>query len=214
MSRLAGIVLLSIAAAGCGNGSTPVTPSPSLSGFPSTTSTLLMRCEPAGQEVSCTALLLKASAGGGSIDDVTGSAQWSATPSDAVQMVSAGRFRPARGAEVAIDARSSDGLRTLVPERFVVAPGAPARKLGILMVIVRDSVGPLAGATVSVVDGYRAGTTCTTALLGSCTVDPVVTSETFSVRAVKTGYQTGTATFRGSPDGFVPPALLVTLSPQ
>ena len=174
-----------------------------------------MDCNPLDQDVACTALVMSTSSAGAAMQEVTNSAQWSATPGNVAQLIAPGRFRPMRAGEISIDARSSDGgLRSLLPARFVVAPGAPARRLGTLMVIVRDAGGPLNGALVEVLEGYRAGASCSTAVVGACTIESVATSETFAVRATKTGYQTATTTFRGSPEGRLPPAVLITLTPQ
>jgi hypothetical protein len=161
----------------------------------------------------CTALLAASNATEFSTQDVTNTAQWSATPANVANMVAPGHFRPIRSGELVIDVRAGDA-RTLLPSRFLVAPGAPARRLGTMMVIVRDQTTAISGAIVEVVDGYRAGTQCTTTSLGSCTIDPIVSSETFSVRAIKSGYKAGTATYNGSPDGFAPSFLSVILTPE
>ena len=214
MTRILLVAVFAVVLAGCSS-SSPNSPAqiPSIISPVTPFTILLVNCNPGGPDVVCTALMASSDVTVFSAQDVTNTAQWTATPSDVAQMVAPGRFRPARSGELVIDARSGDA-RTLLPSRFLVSPGVGARRLGTLMVIVRDQTGPLTGSIVEVIDGYRAGATCTTTSLGTCTVDPIVASETFTVRAVKTGYQTGTATFRGSPDGFAPPALLVTLSPQ
>jgi hypothetical protein len=207
------LVAVPIILAGC-NSSSPTSPAPisslSPSGVPS--SILLATCKPAGPDIVCTALTVASNAATFASQDVTTTAQWTATPGDVVRMVAPGHFRPIRTGEVIIEARAGDALRTLMPSRFLVTPGAEARRLAPLMVIVRDDTAAVSGALVEVVDGYRAGATCTTDAFGLCTIDPVVSTETFSIRAAKAGYKAGTATFRGVPDGLNPAALLVTLA--
>ena len=216
MNRVIPVAVALLIAGACGGESTPVSPSPSQNPLiSSSVAMLLMNCEVLGQDIACTALAMSGSPGSLATQEVTNEARWSVTPADVVAMVAPGRFRPLRAGEISIDVRSNSGdYRTLVPARFVVAPGTAARRLGTLMVIVRETAGPVNGAVVDVLDGYRAGTSCHTAVIGSCTIESIVTSETFTVRASKTGYQSGTATYRGTIDGLSPPAVLITLAPQ
>ena len=212
MARITLVAVFAVVFAGC-NSSSPNSPAPVPSVFsPGTVITvLLINCNPSASDVVCTALTMSSNPTAFASQDVTNTAQWMMTPAGAAQMVSPGHFRPLRNGELVIDARAGDA-RTLLPDRFLVAPGAPARRLGTLLVLVRDETSPLSGSIVEVIDGYRAGATCTTTSLGACTIDPVITSETFSVRAVKGGYKAGTATFVSALDGRVPPALVVTLT--
>ena len=214
MTRVMLVAVFAVVLTGCSS-SSPNAPAPIPNGLSPTTpfSILLVNCNLAGSDVVCTALLTASNAAEFSTQDVTNTAQWSATPADVANMVAPGHFRPMRSGELVIDVRSGDA-RTLLPSRFLVAPGTPARRLGPLMVIVRDQTTAISGAIVEVVGGYRDGTQCTTTFLGSCTIDPIVTSETFTVRAIKSGYKAGTATYNGSPGGFAPSLLLVTLTPE
>ena len=214
MTRIMLVAVFAVVFAGC-HSSSPNSPAQVPNVFSPTTSftVLLVNCNPAGPDVVCNALMASSDASVFSSRDVTNTAQWTTTPTDMAQMVAPGHFRPTRSGELVIDARSGDA-RMPLPSRFLVAPGVAARRLGTVMVFVRDQTTPVSGAIVEVVDGYRAGARCTTTSLGSCTIDPIVTSETFSIRAIKSGYKTGTATYNGSLDGFAPSLLAVTLTPE
>ena len=214
MTRIVLVAAVCAVLAGC-NSETPTSPAPGgLNGLPpsSIPSVLLLRCEPVGQDVACSAFEVITLTVGTSLRDLTATAQWTATPADMVQMVAPGRFRPLRAGEVNIAAQSGEELQPLLPSRFLVAPGADARPLAVLMLLVRSGNGaPLEGAVVQVLDGHAAGATCTTTF-GMCQIESVMPSETFNVRATRDGYQTQTVTHQGIPLRAPPPAVFLTIS--
>ena len=190
--------------AGCSSPS-PTSPGPgAAAGLPTYSSTtLVLLCQTAGQDAVCRAFESRTSVSGSSQREVTATVQWIADPANAVEMIAPGRFRPTRSGAVAIDARIDEEVRTLVPTRFLLAPGTDARPLAILWVSVRGPEGPVGQADVAVLDGYAAGTTCRTEF-GICIIDAVLPVETFSLRVTSSGYQPATATFAGRPPGMVP----------
>lgn len=212
MLRVILVVAVSALLASC-NARTPTAPGPTVVDErpPSSTQTvLILLCENVGQDVACRAFAVNTLQSGSSQLEVTATVQWTATPADVVQMVAPGRFRPVREGEVAIEARSSAEVQTLLPSRFLVAPGADARQLASLLVLVRGTDGAVEEAIVEVLDGHAAGATCTT-VLGGCIVDSVLPTETFNVRASKSGYQPATVTHRGLPRAFGP-AVFMTIT--
>lgn len=67
-------------------------------------------------------------------------------------------------------------------------------------------------------DGYRRGANCRTNTIGYCSIDRVLTGETFTASVSKEGYLTAAVTYRVNPPvgpaGGNGPFLVVTLSKQ
>ena len=192
--RAAPLVLVPLLLAACGESSptAPRTPLPGPeAGRPE--ALVLAVCAPGGQDVVCRAVMSPSTGG---VSDVTGSARWAAVPAGVAEMVAPGRFRPLREGEFSVEVQH-DGAETLPnPYVYLVAPGRPARPLRRALVVVTDTSNvPLSGATVQILDGYRAGASCTTDVVGVCSVDRVPEDETLTVRVTKPGYHAATATY-------------------
>jgi hypothetical protein len=215
MSRAILLTIVATVLAGCSR-NTPTSPNQSENGVPQVMplTVLFVNCQADGEDIACTAQTIATSASGVVEQDVTATAQWTAVPADLTQMVAPGRFRARRAGEVVITASTTPEARTLLPVRFLVAPGTPPRRLGTLLVLVRDPGGaPLTDAKVEVLGGYRAGATCTT-FGGVCIIDSVVMTESFDVRGTRPGYQPATVPFRTIPLGPPSATVAITLSPQ
>jgi hypothetical protein len=180
---------LSVCLTGC-LGSSPAAPAPfgpPLGDVGISGSRLMPLCDPEGADVVCRAFVLTGTSG--SHREVTASARWAAVPSDVATVVAPGRFRPIGSGELTIDVRVDGTESPELETKFLVDPNRNARSMPNLSITVQE--GPVArvdGATVKMLDGYRAGTECTT-FLGSCLVSFVPAGETYTLRISKSGYQ-------------------------
>ena len=179
------IVIIAIVAAGCSNGS-PIAPLDFSNFVPR--SELILNCAPEGQDVVCTAY--KNIAGS---PDVTATARWIAEPADVATVVAPGRFRPLKEGELTVRVQAVDADLAHTPPTFLVGPGTNARPSTKVHVVVQEARDVfISGAFVEVLDGSRAGTTCT-AGGGICTFTSIPVGEGMTVRVSKQGYQTVTA---------------------
>ena len=100
-----------------------------------------------------------------------------------------GRFRPLRPGELAVDVQIDGMEPPELPLKFLVEPNRTARSMMTLWITVREQPDArIDGATVKVLDGYRAGTECTT-FLGVCLVPYVPAGDTPTLHVAKNGYQ-------------------------
>ncbi|MEA2692200.1 MAG: CarboxypepD reg-like domain [Acidobacteriota bacterium] len=155
---------------------------------------LTVTCLPAGVRVSCTASYLPSV---GSLRDVTSQSTWRASDPTLGSFLQPGIFTPARRGEVELSARYN-GLEDRVVSKFLVDPRQTGTRLYFLSGMVRDDVSneDLAGATVEILNGYARGAQSLTNRFGAYQFDTILTGETFSVRASKTGYVPSTLTYR------------------
>jgi len=156
-------------------------------------------CQPSAHNVVCTATLLDVPLFRDS-QDVTQSATWTVVPSDVGVFRQPGLLAPARLGEAEIHTRSQ-GLDASVTPRFLVGPEQNARWLYSFSPFVREREGgaAISGAVVEVLDGYRGGATCVTTMSGTCTIDRVLTGETFNARVTKHGYEPAALSYRVDP---------------
>ena len=172
-------------------------------------------CQPSGPNVACTATLLDVPLFRDS-QDVTQAATWTVDPADIGGFSQPGVLAPARAGEAEIHARSQ-GLDADFAPRFLVGPGRNARWLHFFSAVVRERDGgaAVAGAHVEMLDGYRSGAACATSASGMCTIDRILTGESFTARVTKSGYQSVTVTYRVDPPvgpAGNPPSMTITLS--
>jgi hypothetical protein len=172
-------------------------------------------CQPNGPNVACTAALLDVPFFRDR-RDVTQAATWTVDPADVGVFPQPGLLTPARSGEAEIHARSQ-GLDADFAPRFLVGPGRDARWLHFFSAVVRERDGGAAigGAHVEMLDGYRRGAACATNPSGMCTIDRILTGETFSARITKSGYQSVTVNYRVDPPvgpAGNPPSMTVMLS--
>ena len=188
-SRVVALSLLLVCVAACsGSPTTPAPPRPPLD-VVGVDALVMPVCRPDGQDVVCRAFVVTAA---NSTTEVTASARWAAVPSDVAAVVAPGRFRPLRSGELAVNAQV-DGAEPLEqPLKFLVEPNRTARSMVTLWITVREQPNAsIDGATVKVLDGYRAGTECTT-FLGVCLVTYVPAGDTPTLHVAKNGYQAAT----------------------
>jgi hypothetical protein len=214
-SRMVACVMLATVfgaiALGCESG--PTSPSPDRYRLPR----LSIGCNPSGAEVVCTATLFDVPSYGDA-RVVTQSAAWSVVPPDVGGFTQSGVLGPRRVGEAEIHCRA-EGLTEMYAPRFLIGPGQPARWLHFFSAMVRASstAGPVIdGALVELRDGYQAGQSCVTNQNGVCTIDRVLTGETFTARISRPGYVVKTFTYRVDPPVGVsgnPPSLTVFLDP-
>ena len=172
-------------------------------------------CQPNGPNVACTATLLDVPLFRDS-RDVTQAATWTVDPADIGGFSHPGLLTPARSGEAEIHARSQ-GLDASVVPRFLGGPGRDARWLYFFSPSVRerDTGAAVSGAHVEMLGGYRSGAACATSASGTCTIDRVLTGESFTARVTKSGYQSVTVTYRVDPPvgpAGNPPSMTVMLS--
>jgi hypothetical protein len=86
-----------------------------------------------------------------------------------------------------------DGVEPFEPVlKFLIAPNRDARSMVTLWITVMEAPSTrIEGATVEILDGYPAGTVCTT-LAGLCLVPYVPAGEAYTLRVAKSGYQPAT----------------------
>jgi hypothetical protein len=194
---------------GCGGN--PAGPSPDRYRQPR----VILYCQTSGESVVCTATLVDVPSFG-EMRAVTQSAEWMVVPPDVGFFREPGVLMPRRLGEAEVHARS-EGFDVSYPPRFLIGPGQAARQLHFFAPLVRerDNSTSISGALVEMLDGYRAGTTCTTTTGGTCTIDRVLTGETFTARISKEGYQPTTVSYRVDPPVGVagnPPFPVIILS--
>ena len=178
-----------------GCGATPAGPSPDRYRRPR----LILYCQPSSEQVTCSAMLFDVPSFRDSAV-VTATAEWTVVPSDVGAFIEPGVLSPGRVGEAEIHARSL-GIDVDHAPRFLIGPGQPARWMQFFAPTIREreSNSPIDGAVVQMLDGYRSGATCTTTSGGICTIDRVLTGETFSARISKAGFQTVTVSYRVDP---------------
>lgn len=189
---IAGMLLLSNLACD----SNPVGPSPDRYRAPR----LNMYCQvPVDATVQCRAVLFDVPRWGDS-QDVTSSATWTVDPSSVATFAAPGLLRPMVQGEGTIHVRHGDWTAAVVPT-FLLDPTHDARWLYWLQVKVVEDSGQagIAGVTIEMLDGYQAGASCTTNGFGVCTIDRLLTRETFTGRASKAGYESVMFTYRVDP---------------
>lgn len=186
----------SVLVAACGMtllacGANPAGPSPDRYRLPR----LNLYCQPGGERVTCSATLLDVPSYRDSVV-VTATAEWIVAPSDVGAFIEPGVLSPRRVGEAEIAARSA-GVDVGHQPRFLIGPGQPARWMHVFTPIVREreSNTLIDGAVVQMLDGYRSGATCMTTSSGTCTIDRVLTGETFTARISKAGFQTVTISY-------------------
>ena len=166
---------------------------------------LLATCNPAGTTISCSSFISHAP-GLPSAADVTGTSVWTAEPADAVALVAPGQFAALRAGEVELRARYQNWQSSPPNPRFLIAPGTPPRRLATVFFLVREmqvpptgnpNAPPVAGAIVTLLDGYRAGISCTTQASGLCSLDPVTVDEVYRISVTKQGYRSADVEVRG-----------------
>ena len=186
MTRALALFLLLVCVAGCGGSpTTPAPPRPPLGVVGDFPSHVVPLCRPDGEDVVCRAFVTAA----GLPSEVTASARWAAVPSDMAAVVAPGRFRPLRSGELAVDVQIEGAEPPEPPLKFLVEPNRTARSLVTLWITVREQPNAsIDGATVKILDGYRAGTECTT-FLGVCLVPYVPAGDAPTLRVAKNGYQ-------------------------
>ena len=142
------------------------------------------RCQPAGPAVTCQAMHLNQNR------DLTASATWTAQPAGLGTFTAPGVFVPTARGEVTIRFEYQ-GRVSSNPPIFLVDPAETARELRTWSFWTRevDGTTPIGGVTISVINGYRAGSSCTT-LNSVCTIERMLTGEDFDASASKPGYVT------------------------
>jgi hypothetical protein len=192
------VLAASLAAAGCGE--MPTQPRER-----SEPVLLIASCNPAGTAISCSSFILHAP-GLPSAADVTGTTVWTAEPADAAAVVGPGQFTPLRSGEVELRARYQNWQSSPPNPRFLIAPDTPPRRLATVFFLVREmevpptgnpNAPPIAGAVVTLLEGYRAGISCTTPASGTCSLDPVSADETYTISVTKEGYRPANVEVRG-----------------
>jgi len=172
---------------------------------------LEVSCHSSGVQVACNATLRDVP-DGGSVVDVTSRAMWLASDPAAGDFLAPGIFTPRRRGEVELSARYQqwESYDDLNP-RFLVDPLQPAQLLYWVSGIIRDDVSSevLPGATVEVLSGYGRGAQAITNEHGYYQIDRLLTGETISLRASRTGYTSATTSHRVDspvgPIGITPP---------
>jgi Carboxypeptidase regulatory-like domain len=202
LHRVLAVLVLATLLAGCGD--SPSEPEHSAS------PELHVSCLPLGVSVSCKATLTNVPGRGS--EDVTPAATWISFDSGVGDFLEPGVFTPRRRGEVEISA-SYQSWTTHVTSSFLVDPLQPAQRLYFLAGLVRDEVSNalLPGVTVEILDGYARGLQSVTNENGHYKIDRLLTGETFSVKAIKAGYESSTLTYRVDspvgPAGSNPPFL-------
>ncbi|HEV7515103.1 MAG TPA: hypothetical protein VGR07_02265 [Thermoanaerobaculia bacterium] len=160
---------------------------------------LAVTCLPTGVRVACTATLYGLPSNS-SVRNVTSLATWRASDPTLGNFLEPGIFTPARRGEVELVARYN-GFEDRVTSRFLVDPRQTAQRLYFLSGIVRDdeSNQEVSGVMVEVLDGYARGERSITNQFGAYQFDKILTGETFSIRASKSGYTPLTLTYRVDP---------------
>lgn len=183
--RILGAVLLAVVAGGCGKSATE----------PESVPFFYEVCQPAGIQVSCSAILTDLR--GGEARDVTSQAAWLVSDPGVGDFERPGSFTPRRRGEAGLSARYQR-WETQEPDWFLVDPSLPAQRLYFLSgFVIDDSDGAhLPGATVEILDGYARGVRAVANEFGHYRIDQVLTGETFSVRASYPGYSPSTVSYR------------------
>jgi len=161
--------------------------------------TLVVYCQPAGRDVSCTAVLFGVTSATSS-RDVTLTAVWMASDATLGSYSAPGQFTATGRGEVGLWARYEE-YESWPQARFLVDPVEPARWLYSLdgFVVDDETNQGLAGAEVRILTGYAAGRTGTAGANGFYEVERVLTDETFSAVASHAGYEPVTVQYRVSP---------------
>jgi Carboxypeptidase regulatory-like domain len=171
-------------------------------------------CVPAGDDVSCTAIL----SGDGPTRDVTAVATWLASDPAIGRFVSPGLFTPTEPGRVELWARY--GAWESLKSSFLVNPGGSPQRLYFLSGLVTDdaTMAPIVGATVQILDGFARGAETTTNEYGAYEIDGILTGEVFTIAASKSGYESSTKSYRVDspigPGGGNPPFLDFSLHRQ
>lgn len=169
-------------------------------------SDLSVSCMPEGSNVRCSATAYNV--GGVASRDVTGSTTWMASNVFG-SFVEPGLFVPTAHGDITITARF-EVIQNTYPPSFVVGPGVPARQLFYATGTVKDAAtgAPIVGATVHIDSGHSLGRAAVTNDRGFYKIEPVLTSEPFTITASKEGYQAQTKSdrvevFQGSGASYV-----------
>ncbi len=174
----------------------PVGPSPDRYRNPR----LILFCQvPVDANVSCRASLFDVPRWGDS-QDVTFSSTWSVEPPAVAAFTAPGLLTPVGRGEATIHVRYAEHSEA-VASTFLVDPRATAQWLYFLQVKVVEDDGQtaIAGVTIQMADGYQAGAGCITNQFGFCMIERLLTGETFTARASKSGYHSLTFTYRVDP---------------
>jgi len=152
-------------------------------------------CLPLGVRITCTAYVSDVP-GRGQVD-VTQTATWLVSDPSLGGFLEPGIFSPQRRGEVEISARY-EALTARLTSWFLVDPLQPAQRLYFVSGLVRDDAtnATLSGATVEILAGYARGSRSVTTEVGYYRIDKILTGETFSARASKTGYEPTTLSYR------------------
>jgi len=152
-------------------------------------------CLPLGVRITCTAYVSDVP-GRGQVD-VTPTATWLVSDPSLGGFLEPGIFTPQGRGEVEISARY-EALTARLTSWFLVDPLQPAQRLYFVSGLVRDDAtnATLSGATVEILDGYARGSQAITNEFGHYRIDRILTGETFSARASKTGYEPTTLSYR------------------
>jgi Carboxypeptidase regulatory-like domain len=155
---------------------------------------LYIRCLPEGPNVRCNATAYNV--GGIASRDVTETTNWFAT-SVYGSFVQPGLFVPSAHGDITITARFEQ-FEPAYPPKFLVGPGQPARPLYYAQGTVKDAAtgATISGATVRIESGHSAGRAGVSNERGIYRIDPVLTSELFTITASKEGYQPQTKSHR------------------
>ena len=175
---------------------------------------LNMNCQvPVGVTVECRAVLLDVPRWGDS-QDVTSSANWTVKPPTVATFAAPGLLSPLARGEGTIHVEYGEWSGAL-DTTFALDPAHVARWLYWLQVTVVDAgQTAIPGAAVQILDGYQSDASCTTNAFGVCTLERLLTGETFRTRASKPGYDSVTFIYHVDPPVGVgnPPFYRIALS--
>ena len=160
---------------------------------------ILSSCTTSGAQVTCTATLRDVPRFRDQ-QDVTATASWSVSPEGIGRFSAPGILTPLSSGEATIRVQYRDwGLSD--PPTFLVGPDRDARRVYFFSPTVRETGTAInvAGAAVEILDGYAAGRSCVTNSSGFCSIDRVLTGESFTGRVTKNGYASATFTYRVDP---------------
>ena len=161
---------------------------------------VIVRCTPIDTSLSCRV-------NHAALGDVTAESEWQVSDSTIATIASDGVLTPLRRGEIDVTGvHVSSYGRLSAKESYLVDPRERPRKLSFLggNVLSNDPGGErVAGALVEILDGYSRGKSATSNNSGWYSIEPVLTDETFTVRASKEGYEPQTQTYRLESSAFL-----------
>jgi hypothetical protein len=149
---------------------------------------ILALCQiPLTTAVRCSATFFD---GFGRTQDITQIAEWTSVPPEIGAFTSPGVLTPIARGEVTFIVKYNLTTTSSTPT-FFVDPNETARYIsfGPFNTVETDGTTPVANVTVSITSGYRSGGSCVTNVIGSCSIQGILTYEEFSGIATKPGYQ-------------------------